>query len=345
MLATMLDLENFIPAKCFWCSAESCVEWSYLGRNRLIHPFYEQTLQHSRCQPNHRNLETSGDELFRYAEQHPGIPVRGLIFHISRCGSTLLAQMLAASPANIVASEAPPIDDILRATQLPREVRMRWLRAMLSAIAQPRTGTERACYLKLEPWHLMHFDLIREAFPESPWVFLYRDPVEVLVSHQRIPGSWLVPSLLAPEALNLIPSDWQPPYLETYWAQAIASLCRVALAHAHEPEGLLLNYSELSSAFATRLAPHFRIPAEGLPLMQAASHHDAKSPHKMHAPDSAAKQEAASELIRAAAAQYLRPLYEQLERYCCEGCERKISSNNKQAPTTMHESATLKSGQ
>jgi len=73
--------------------------------------------------------------------------------------------MLAASPPNIVASEAPPLDDILRATHLPCETRVRWLRATVSGIAQPRTGAERACYLKTEPWHLMHLDLLREAFP------------------------------------------------------------------------------------------------------------------------------------------------------------------------------------
>ncbi len=313
MLGTMLELQNFIPAQLHGRAAGPLIEWSYLGPNRLIHPFYEQTLQHNRCQPNHHRLETSVDDLLHHAEKRPGLPVRGLIFHISRCGSTLLAQMLAASPANVVASEAPPLDDVLRASHLPREIRIQWLKALVSAIAQPRTGPEQACYLKLEPWQIMHFDLIREAFPHTSWVFLYRNPVEVLVSHQRIPGSWLVPGLLAPETFALRRADWQPPHIETYWAQAIASLCRVALAHAREPEALLLNYSELPDALTGKIAAHFSIPPAELPLMAAASQHDAKAPQSLHRPDSATKQAAASDRLRAAADLYLSQLYEQLQ--------------------------------
>jgi hypothetical protein len=309
----MLDLENFIPAKLLWSNGEPRIEWSYLGPNRLTQPFYEQTLLHNRSQPGHRQLETAIDALLEHAEEHPGLPVRGLVFHISRCGSTLIAQMLAASPTSIVASEAPPIDEILHAATVPPKTRILWLRAAVSAMAQRRTGTERFCYLKLEPWHLMHFDLLREAFHATPWVFLYRDPVEVLVSQKRIPGSWLVPSLLAPETFHLTRAAWQPPHLETYWAQAIASLCRTALAHAQEPEGLLLNYTQLPDAVTTCLAEKFAIPEDQRPPMQAASHHDAKTPQTAYSPDSASKQAAASENIRAAASKYLTPLYEQLE--------------------------------
>ena len=55
------------------------------------------------------------DVLLEWQEQSPGLPPSGFIFHMSRCGSTLAARMLAASPRNIVLSEADPIDYVLRA--------------------------------------------------------------------------------------------------------------------------------------------------------------------------------------------------------------------------------------
>jgi len=43
-----------------------------------------------------------------YAASNPGIAPDGFIFHVSRCGSTLVSQMLAALPDSIVLSEAGP---------------------------------------------------------------------------------------------------------------------------------------------------------------------------------------------------------------------------------------------
>ena len=44
----------------------------------------------------------------------PAIHLDGLVFHLSRCGSTLIAQMLAALPWTVVASEPSVIDSAIR---------------------------------------------------------------------------------------------------------------------------------------------------------------------------------------------------------------------------------------
>ena len=49
------------------------------------------------------------------SELPPGVPIAGFIFHMSRCGSTLLSQALAAFESNIVVSEAAPLRSILPA--------------------------------------------------------------------------------------------------------------------------------------------------------------------------------------------------------------------------------------
>ena len=61
---------------------------------------------------------------------------------MSRCGSTLVSQMLAASAANLVVAEAPPIDQVIRLGGGPDQTAER-LRAIVAAIAQPRCGEQR----------------------------------------------------------------------------------------------------------------------------------------------------------------------------------------------------------
>ena len=48
------------------------------------------------------------------AELPPGLPIAGFIFHMSRCGSTLVSQALAAFESNIVLAEAAPIRSVLQ---------------------------------------------------------------------------------------------------------------------------------------------------------------------------------------------------------------------------------------
>src|SRR2546430_2644461 len=131
-------------------------------------------------------------------------PVRpsGFIFHMSRCGSTLLTQMLAALAHNIVISEASPIDAVVRAPHvrpaLSDDQHALWLRWMIGALGQPRSGNERHYFIKLDCWHTLALPLFRRAFPDVPWGFLYRDPVEVLVSQLRMPGPQIIPRMLGP---------------------------------------------------------------------------------------------------------------------------------------------------
>src|SRR5439155_24789392 len=132
----------------------------------------------------------------------PGIPPTGFIFHMSRCGSTLISQMLAALPQNVVVSEAGPVDAVLRARfqapDLPEREQIGWLQGIVSALGRRRTGEESHFFVKLDAWHTLDLPLIQRAFPDVPWLFLYRNPVEVMVSHARQPGSQLVPGMLPP---------------------------------------------------------------------------------------------------------------------------------------------------
>jgi len=73
------------------------VEWLDVGTLRFTDPFFENTVRRAG----------------RRAGIAPGPGPAGLIFHVSRCGSTLISQMLSTA-GQLVLSEPPPVDDIFR---------------------------------------------------------------------------------------------------------------------------------------------------------------------------------------------------------------------------------------
>ena len=99
----------------------------------------------------------------------------GFIFHMSRCGSTLVAQMLAALPENRVLSEPTAINAVIRAAlldaRIPRATLVDWLRTVVGLLGCPLEGESRY-FVKLDCWHVLALPLIVEAFPETPWIFL-----------------------------------------------------------------------------------------------------------------------------------------------------------------------------
>jgi hypothetical protein len=290
-----------------------------LGTERLLDPFFHGTLQRQMMKPFHQlfRRETDLEEMEAWTEAEPGAPLKGIVYHMSRCGSTLIGRQLGAMERNIVGSEPAPIDEVL---QLPlkypgldRTEQVRWLRAMAGALGQRRNG-EDALYLKTDCWHVHHLDLMREAFPETPWIFLYRDPVEVMVSQARIPAAWTVPAIVHPQRLSMEMSDWDPRELDVYRARALAKICAAGLRAVQQTDGgLLVNYNELPEAMYTRLLTHFDLREEDLPAMRKAALQDAKSPGARFTKDASVKQETASDRLRAVVAEHLLPVYMQLE--------------------------------
>ena len=314
-----MNLDGWMPVRIARRADGPRVEWILMGAERLRDPFFVQTMQRQMMKPFHQlfRRETTIDEMIAWTAANPGAPLRGIVFHRSRCGSTLIGQQLAALERTIVASEPEPMDDALRVTPrfpgLPGSDEVRLVRALAAALGQPRNG-ENALYLKTDCWHIHRFDLLRQAFPDAPWIFLYRDPIEVLVSQQRMPSAWSVPGLMHPAMLGLEPGDWSPAERDVYCARALAQVCDAGLRAAQQAgSGLLVNYTELPDAMYGRLFRHFSLRAEDLPAMRSAAERDAKAPAGKFTPDRAGKQAEATERLRAVVAEHLAPIYTQLE--------------------------------
>jgi len=311
--------DGWLPIRASWQSGELYAHWAYFGARRLRDPFFEGDVRWCLGQPFNRLFRyvTAVDKLAAWLDTRPHLQPSGFIFHMSRCGSTLVSQMLAALDSNIVVSEASPIDGVVQAylanPDLGGERQRRWLRSIVGALGQQRCGDERRYFIKLDCWHSVALPLFRRAFPAVPWIFLYRDPVEVIVSQLRMPGAQMLPHGIGPN-FHAIERSYGPGTAEDYFAQVLRKICEPAVAHLGEG-GLLVNYRELPEAVFSTILPHFGVAsgAADRAAMMAATRFDAKVPGFDFAPDSAAKQRAASPAARAAAERWLGGLYGRLE--------------------------------
>jgi hypothetical protein len=145
--------------------------------------------------------------------------------------------------------------------------------------------------------------LFRRAFPSVPWLFLYRDPVEVMVSQMRSRGAETMlgvdPALPAEEQI----------------AQALARVCRAALDAAPGGRGLFVDYADLPEAVFADVLPHFGVdPGDEIrAALEAAAVRDTKSPSRAFTADGVAKQEAATQRVRRAAGLHLAAAHEGLK--------------------------------
>lgn len=311
-------LEGWIPIRIYWHDSQPMVDWCYIGTRRFSESFFEHTIQKCLWQPF--------NVLFRHqtpietlAELQPGLPPSGLIFHMSRCGSTLTAQMLAALPQNIVISEAPLIDTVLRANlrdpRITEEQRATWLRGVINALGQARNPEERHLFIKFDSWSILDLPVIRRAFPETPWIFQYRDPAEVMVSLIRQRGGHTLPGVLDPRVLGLDITTARQMPAEEYCARVLAAICEAAARYYQPGLTRMVNYRQLPGVVWSLLAGHFGVDytQEEIATMRLVAQFDAKHAGMPFEQDGDAKQQLATDEIHVMVERFIRPWYERLE--------------------------------
>lgn len=303
---------DWVPAMIRRDGTELLLEWCHLGDIRFTDPFFEQSIDRAMRAPFNL-LFSHRTPLREVAGQSPELNLAGLIFHMSRCGSTVVSNMLAALPENVVLSEPAPLDQLLRLVMpnMPQDRLVDLMRGFVAALARKRREQERDLFIKLDAWHVLLLPLFRRAFPDVPWLFVYRDPLEVLASIVKDRPRQLFPHWIPPALLSLASA---PVDLDDYGAQVIANFLQAAIAH-HDDGGLLVEYGELPEAACTRIRDHFglRYREADLAMMRAAALSHAKRPSERFRPDGAAKRQEASEEIRRLAQTHLRPLYDKLD--------------------------------
>jgi hypothetical protein len=223
--------------------------------------------------------------------------------------------MLAAFPENLVISEAAPLDRLARAFTLPEATRAEWLRWMVSALGQRRSGRETRYFIKLDSPTVLALGFIRRVFPAVPWIFIYRNPEEVLISHLRSPAPAMSPGFVNDISVTgLTPEEAAAMSPEEYCARVLGNLCKCAL-QGLDGCGLPINYTQMPEAVWGEMAGHFGIAfaPDQIQRMHNVASFDAKRPrHKFH-PNVEHNLPEVSRGVREAVARWVWPCYKELE--------------------------------
>ena len=181
----------------------------------------------------------------------------------------MLAQMWKAAGYRVV-SEAGAVNAALRSNPA-------WL---------PRLTAEMGAeFVKFDAWHIHELLAIRRVFPRTPWVFVGRDPAEVVASHHRSPGMQALPGAMDPSLLRMTMADVTGLEREAWTERVIGKMRESAEEHRGDPMGLFVDYCDLPDAAWGAVARHFGIEltAGQVARMREVARYDAKSPGMLFA--------------------------------------------------------------
>ena len=311
-------LKDWVPIRIYRRDAAMYVDWCCMAGQRFTHPFFQDTIHQRMREPFNLVFrhQTPIELLGELYDSATPAPPTGFIFHMSRCGSTLVAQMLAALPKNIVISEAPPIDTVIAAERTrAASLRGDWLRWVIAALGQQRPREEQNYFIKFDSWNTLDLSFIRAVFPEVPWIFLYRDPIEVLVSQMNQRGIHMVPGAVEKLLHDVNPQQAAQMPVEEYCARVLGEICSAAYDNAKDRFALLVNYDELPQAATHAILQHFGVSftEEETECMKRAARYNSKTPAMFFESDKGQKQGQATDAVRRAVEDWIAPIYARLE--------------------------------
>ena len=309
---------------------EALVRWMEFGSTPLAEPFLYHTIDRlQNAQPRAREIETDLETLLRVGSRLPPVRPAGFIFHVSRCGSTLIANALKTSDRALVVSESRPVTHLLR----PRseavgayltgrwdETRRALLNSLFSLFAHYRLGQAEPLVIKFMSINILCLRLVRSYWPDVPCVVVIRDPVEVMVS--SLPGGGWMSFKQRPEQAREM-FGWPEESRtsadmtdEEFAARVLGRYCASAL-EAVDDKCMVVDYVELNPGRMRDIASFFGIelPAGEERFHEVFSSY-AKDPKKTarFKDDRELKQRRASVLVRSAANRWAMDSYSELRK-------------------------------
>lgn len=314
------DLKGWLPVDAVVVEGRPGLWWMEMTGVRLAEPFFQQTVERAR-KDNRRELFTEFDVLLQLEKQIESVEPTGFIFHSSRCGSTLVANACRAVSDSIVLSEANAIDKLIARfiTDADNPVKESLysvlLRGVVHALAQRRFSSEQHLFIKFACCSFAQLERIKRIWLNVPWLFLYRDPVETIVSNMRDVPPWLVDN--DRRILASIIGDAGEMGLEELCARTIGSLYTTAYNLA-DGNSMLLNYNQLSVPVIASVLNFFKIDLSSEELEAIArttqTYSKEASGTRAFVADTDSKQKLASDLVREMSERWAAEPYRLLEQ-------------------------------
>lgn len=244
-------------------SADKGVGWADLSDQRFDRPFFFQNIDSWTGRGG--EIRWTDPRVLGDLDALPSREPDLMIAHASRCGSTLLARMMAAAPRAVLVSEPTLLTDITtHALTDPEAPTVAMLRQAVRALGRIRFGDEGRYVLKLSSGATRFLPALRAAVPDAPILWLQRQPEEIFMSELRAPSHWV--GRHGPEPLEV----------RAFRKIALGFLAATAFV---TDDMLVLDYRDLPDAAWTHVARFLRLnlDAEEVAAMERLTRNHAKS--------------------------------------------------------------------
>ncbi len=139
-------------------------------------------------------LYTGLDALLEYGRGFDSEKFRGCIFHVSRCGSTAIANAIRAVRHMLVISESRVLTAIMLSARygglnVSAETKSLLAAGFMAAVLKECAAT--SVVLKFPSFLSVDIAQTLSLLPTARWCFSYRRPKEVFRSLERSPSGWL----------------------------------------------------------------------------------------------------------------------------------------------------------
>ena len=301
------------------------VTWADFGDSPLTDSFYKISTDNAAgCAYSAARFRTSRDTLNLVANEPDLLPFAGVVFHMARTGSTLIHRLFSKIGRVQSLSEISILDKALALTQRwSDDERNAVMRDLVGAFLRPRRPNERQFITKMtDAGASIHLPLFRQAFPNVPWIFVYREPIEVMVSVISKPSGnidgWYRNRVQSARRLGMPALSHPGMWPEEFMARTLRRFCSAAVEAAKStPKGkfLAVPYSRLPDATWETIAPHFGIALtdQDRDVMRAEARYSAKATGPVEfKSDSASKRAQATPYMIRLANELVGPAIEEL---------------------------------
>lgn len=310
-------------------------------------PMFRQLVEKSHCSSKNgkmvKGIRIDLRDAVKISRKHDSaaknLELKGVVFHESRCGSTLASNSLVAlnPEKHRVYSESTPSKQAMKAcgedfSDCSAEAAANLLKDVIYMMGRSNDPREEYFFFKFQSATTRTMEAFRIAFPITPWIFIYRDPVHVMVSQLDVPRLSMANCVESKNSSPLVKkfardSGHQTNRLkdEDFCAIHLATLCESALNNLKVSYGLGLavKYTpQLVDTLLESIFPnHFQLAVDDMGRDRV---HDVAGVYSKNSgrhdkvnfvEDSERKERNASKAIKSASKAFLQNTFEELERF------------------------------
>jgi len=175
---------GYLPTDILLAGTKPLVRFAQYPESVFAEPFLDVACQRHRSmhgEPHSMLLDPSAPAGSVHPPAAHADTVAGFVFHMSRCGSTLITQMLSQLAHYHVLSEPGAVGALLRMHIDPTR-KSELLQFVLSSYRNSFVQRPAGLVCKLSSQSTLHIDAVLTAYPRTPWIFVIREPREVIES-------------------------------------------------------------------------------------------------------------------------------------------------------------------